>query len=209
VLVVSHSYEPLRHVSAKRPSRMARELCALGFDVTVLTVDWRETLPPQPAPISATRWNSGDESCPRVMALDPRIVGQSGKWRRSMARWRHTVRKLTWLRRARTFAETVGWGSHSEWARLAYDIGLAVHASRRVDVIWAIHGDNSAHEIAHQMSRAVGTPWVADFKDPWSIYHHRGIALWVQEWATARRLSTATSLTETCAAQAREDEGAG
>jgi glycosyltransferase involved in cell wall biosynthesis len=45
---------------------------------------------------------------------------------------------------------------------------------------------------------------VADFKDPWDLFHPRFV-VWIQELATRRRLRTASALTETCKAQSDSD----
>jgi glycosyltransferase involved in cell wall biosynthesis len=71
-------------------------------------------------------------------------------------------------------------------------------------VVWAIHGDDSSHEIAARFHRESGVPWVADFKDAWNVFHSR--SMWPLQWLVTRnRLRTATMMTETSDAQARLD----
>ena len=108
------------------------------------------------------------------------------------------LRKLGVLRRS------LGWGQFAGWARHAFEAARRLHAARPIDAVWAIHGDDSCHEIAHRLRRSAGVPWVADFKDPWS-FGYSPLAARVQRRATARRLASARTVTETCAAQAEAD----
>src|SRR5262249_55252418 len=107
-------------------------------------------------------------------------------------------------RRLVTLKRTLGFGPFESWGRAALRALLAHHARHRVDVMWAIHGDTTSHEIAHRFSRRTKVPWVADFKDPWDLFH-QGPLRWVQWLATVRRLKSAAELTETCAAQGAAD----
>ena len=170
---------------------MARELVKLGYRVTVVTVDWRD----------GDDVDDGRDGI-AVVRVDPR------RWFPAFVpRPPHTTerpianpvqRKLTTLRRV------LRWGPFESWARAALDELLRVHAKERVDVVWAIHGDDSSHEIAYRFHRRTGVPWVADYKDPWNLFH-QGVLERVQRLATTRRLRTAAMLTETAAAQGAWD----
>lgn len=204
VLVVSFGYEPLAHVSAKRPSRMARELAAIGFDVTVLTVDWRPERPPRPRSLAETVDAALAQPAPRAVAIDGRLSDPDFDPERVPRTTEPPPSRNPVARRAKTLRDMFGWGSYPRWAKRAHAAARRVHRARPVDVVWAIHGDNSCHEVAHRLRRDEGIPWVADFKDPWSVYFPP-YAHPVQRWATDYRLRTAEALTETCAAQAAED----
>ncbi len=193
VAIISFGYPPIPHVAGTRAYYMAQELVRIGHVVTVLTVDWRirrdETLGRELAHvvrIDPRGWNPGFSPTAPPFDTEPRD-------------------KVSPLRRKlRTLRRTVGWGPYESWAQAAFAALRRHHRARPIDVTWAIHGDDSSHVIAHRFWRSEGVPWVADFKDPWHLFHSRA-ARRVQRWVTARRLSTAFALTETSAAQGQED----
>ena len=113
-------------------------------------------------------------------------------------------RSAPW-RKLQTLRGILGWGSVGAWAREAYAAARLLHARCPIDVVWPIHGDDSSQEVAHQLRRHLGIPWVADFKDAWSS-GYSGAGLRVAREVTARRLRSAAAVTETCAAQAESDE---
>jgi len=191
--IITFGYPPIKHVSGTRPGNLAQKLADLGHAVTVVTVDWstREN-PPSPSAgvhllaIDPRAWFHGFAPATPPLTTEPPFTGPAA------------------LRRARTLQRTLRWGPYESWARAALQALFARHQSSPVDVVWAIHGDDSSHEIAYRFSRATGVPWVADFKDPWDLFHKRSIT-WLQELVTRRRLRTASALTETCKAQSDAD----
>src|SRR5262245_6709738 len=195
VAIVTFGYLPLKHVSMTRPSGFARELTRRGHRVTVLTVDWSTKEAPRPS--------SGPDG-PRVIAIDPRAWFPDFRPDRFPLTTEPPPPASPLLRRALTLRRTLRFGPFESWARAALDALFAHHREDPLDVVWAIHGDASCHEIAYRFSRQTKVPWVADFKDPWDVFH-LGPARWVQRVATARRLKSAAMVTETCAAQGAAD----
>ncbi len=193
IAIISFGYPPLAHVSAKRPSYMAKELSRLGHEVSVVTVDWHTASQTQASDgdvrvirIDPRAWHSSFDPHARPIVIEPPLPGPSA------------------VRRARTLSRIFRLGPYAPWAIEALRRLRALHEAHPIDVVWAIHGDDSAHEIAYRFHRARGVPWVADFKDPWDSFH-RGIAVTLQRMATQRRLATAAALTETAAGQAERD----
>ena len=191
--IVTFGYPPIKHVSGTRPGNLARQLADLGHAVTVATVDWstRENpLPPSEGvhvlAIDPRPWFPGFSPATPPFTTEPPFTGPAV------------------LRQARTLRRTLRWGPFESWARVALRELLARHRRSPIDVVWAIHGDDSCHEIAYRFHRETGVPWVADFKDPWDLFHKRAV-LWLQELMTRRRLRTASALTETCKAQSDAD----
>ncbi|MFO0755027.1 MAG: glycosyltransferase [Byssovorax sp.] len=182
-------------MSGTRPSHLAKELIALGHRVTVVTVDWSS--PDNP------RVDAGEA---HVLAVDPRGWFPGFDADRAPLKSEAEPTGPALLRKVRTLRRTLRWGPYERWARAALAALEALHERDPLDVLWAIHGDDSAHEIAYRFSRAHKVPWVADFKDPWDLFHHQAPAVrWLQEQVTRRRLGTAKALTETCKAQADAD----
>lgn len=193
VAIITFGYPPIKHVSGTRPGNFARELARLGHTVTVLTVDW--SMPENPLMPSEGV---------HVIAVDPRAWFPAFDPAAPRLTTEPPFPGPAVLGKARTLQRTVRWGPYQSWARAALRALSAHHRSSPVDVVWAIHGDDSSHEIAYRFSRATGVPWVADFKDPWDLFHKRAV-VWLQELATRRRLRTASALTETCKAQSDSD----
>jgi glycosyltransferase involved in cell wall biosynthesis len=196
VAILSFGYPPIRHVCGTRASEMGAALVALGFGVTVVTVDWRPSGEDRPPDVV--------ERGVRVVRIDPR------EWLASFDPTRppYTTEpesRVAVFRRLRTLHHMLGWGAYATWARRALAELVAVHARRAVDVVWAIHGDDSCHEVAARFSRTTGVPWVADFKDPWNG-GRLGPLMWCLRWTkTSRRLKTSAALTETCSGQGELD----
>lgn len=199
VAVVSFGYPPIPHVSGTRAAEMSAQLRTLGFDVTVVTADWRSADVGRPTEtiergvhvirVDPTPWH------PQFNPAAPPFTTEPPEPRPFVRRWR-------------TLRATLGWGPYERWARAALDLLLRAHAIHPVDVVWAIHGDDSSHEIALRFHRATRVPWIADFKDPWNAYHH--VTLWPLQWAgTRRRTRTASAVTETARAQGEADKGFG
>jgi glycosyltransferase involved in cell wall biosynthesis len=175
---------------------MARQLAQLGHCVTVVTVDWRQP--------GGSRLRQTAEHGVNVVRIDP------SEWyptfNASAPPFITEPPALGPLRqRLKTLRGTLGWGGHPRWARLALEALLAAHRTRHFDVVWAIHGDDSPHVVASRFHDRTGVPWVADFKDPWNVFHRRPL-LPLQWMCTWRRLRTASFVTETCAAQANADQ---
>jgi glycosyltransferase involved in cell wall biosynthesis len=184
-------------VSATRPSYLARELARRGHRVTVLTIDWRAPgVPPE-----ATSTTPGN---PEVIAIDPRAWFPGFRPDRLPLSSEPPPPAFPLRRRLGTLRRTLDFGPFESWGRAALRALIDHHAHRPVDVVFAIHGEGTSHEIAYRFSRHAKVPWVADFKDPWDLFH-RGALRWVQWFATARRLRSAAVLTETCAAQGASD----
>jgi glycosyltransferase involved in cell wall biosynthesis len=204
LLLVTVASEPLAHVSPTRPTHMARELSALGWDVTLLSVDWSQPPRPVPAPVAECVAAALARPSPRLVALDGRLSNPAFD-PGAMPPGLEPVPASALLRRLATLRNTLSGGPYRSWARHAVAAAELVHAGRPIDVVWAIHGDDSSHEVAHRLRLRLGIPWVADFKDPWNTFHSR-LARPLQRLATARRLASAAAITETCLAQASADE---
>jgi glycosyltransferase involved in cell wall biosynthesis len=192
--IVSFGYPPIPHVSGVRAASMGAALAALGHEVTAVTVDWRA---------GGERPRVVSEDGVRVVRVDPRSWHPAFDPRRPPFVTEPPDPNAL-RRRLTTASRTLAWGPHPRWARHALARLRALHGERPLDVVWAIHGDDSSHEIAHRFRRAAGVPWVADFKDAWNFFHPR--PLWPIQWVvTWNRLRSAALVTETSEAQAAID----
>ncbi len=195
VAIVSFGYPPIPHVSGTRAARMARGLAEIGWAASVVTVDWR--------PHDTPTLDGSSDGLVRVVRVDPRPWYASFDPSHPPFKTEPTIPNGA-LRRFDTFRRTLAWGPFARWAQQALRELLAIHNKAPIDVVWAIRGDDSCHEIACRFSHATGVPWVADFKDPWNVFHS-GLLVPVQWVATWLRLRSASALTETCEAQGKSD----
>lgn len=204
VLIVSFGYAPLGHVSATRSTYMAPALTGLGWDVSVLTVDWSNPLPENIASVEESVRRATLEPSPRRLAIDGRLVDPRFDPRRDLPTTEPPAAAAALLRKLSTLRNTLDAGPYPGWARRAYAAAAMLHRERRIDAVWAIHGDISCHAVAYWLRSRLGIPWVADFKDAWNKYHSR-LGQPFQRFAMQRRLRSAACLTETCRAQAKSD----
>lgn len=204
VAIVSFGYPPLPHVSSKRPRHMAREIRAAGNKVSVVTVDWRWPQPEEWSTPKVAVRRSTEEEGVRVVRVDPRLRYPAFDPRAIPRSTEQPVSGNRLRRKCATLWRAVTWGPFASWGRDALSALIELHNDCPVDVVWAIHGDATAHEVAHRFALRTRVPWVADFKDPWDLFIAR-VGRPLVRLATKRRLSNAAALTETCSAQAARD----
>lgn len=199
VAIISIGYPPIPHVSGTRAAEMAAALVTMGFLVTAITVDWR--------PPGTERPPVGTERGVRVVRVDPRQWNQAFDPSRPPFKTEVTVHSPV-LRRWATLRQTIAWGSSEQWARHALQELRTLHAECRVDIVWAIYGGDSCHEVAARFHRETKVPWVADFKDPWNAAHTKWL-LPLKRLLAQRRLRTCAALTETSDTQGQLDASFG
>ncbi len=204
ILIISYGFPPRRHVSGQRAFYVSQELSRRGHQVVVLTQDWRYPLPdqlPKPDSCAAQLREPWDDQA-KVLAADPRWVdpGYLGEEKPEKTRTeKKPVRKLLKL------PQTFRYGSMPLWYQAAIRLIPSIYSEWAPDLIWAISGGNSPHYLAAKLNFRLGTPWIADFKDPWNI-GNRGFP-WSLLYRALRknRLKSASCLTETSRAQALLD----
>ncbi|HPD13478.1 MAG TPA: glycosyltransferase [Planctomycetota bacterium] len=179
VLFVTPAFLPENHISARRPAGLAKYLREFGWEVTVLTQCEPAHLRDPVSPEELRREAGLDES--RVL----RIV--------------RSVRPLSanpLLKAMRGIAEywVLPGSDNSRTARQG--LRQARGLSLDVDAIWATAPGYSVFLIASGLSRRLGVPWVADFRDiaekyvvyPWWVRK-------VMAWREARFCRTAARIT--------------
>jgi glycosyltransferase involved in cell wall biosynthesis len=88
-----------------------------------------------------------------------------------------------------------GDGAHGAWVRRLWkSVDFTDAPADRPDVLWAIHGSDSAHALARQLARRFDIPWVADYKDNWDL-GKTGVPRAAAYVAHQRRTSSAIAIT--------------
>lgn len=62
--------------------------------------------------------------------------------------------------------EPIGWYSH------ALKKGLEILCKEKFDIIFSSYGPSTSHLVASKLHRQTGIPWVAEFRDLWSLNHY-------------------------------------
>jgi glycosyltransferase involved in cell wall biosynthesis len=183
VLLVTAHFPPNRRAGTHRLLRFARNLDALGWRVSVLTLDpeaYRDGVPLDlgllkevPSSVHVTRTTvpgrSGKAPTPKPAA--PPAAPGSG--RPSAPPQRSALSRS--LRRF--WQDLTSTPDHElPWWLSAVPAGTAMAREQHLDVIVSSAPPFTTHLIAAEIARRTGLPWVADFRDPWSR------APWGVEW---------------------------
>ncbi len=174
VLLVAYHYPPSTSAGTHRSVRFARHLSSLGWSVHVLTVrhpgmpdrdlgthDERihRTRLVRPFQALLSLRPSGRPAPSRAGAStfpeEPAVPGpaQGNAWRR----WKDSVSL------ALTFPDR-----EAGWVPFAAVRGRSLIRHEGIDVVVTSGPPHSSHWIGRSLRRSTGTPWVADFRDPWS-----------------------------------------
>ena len=183
VLLVTAHFPPNRRAGTHRLLRFVRNLDALGWRVSVLTLDpeaYRDGVPLDfgllkevPPSVHVTRTKvpgrGGKPPAPTsgVTTSAPKPAGHLAPPRRSAIS--RSVRKF-WQDLTSTPDHELPW-----WLS-AVPAGTAIARDQDIDVIVSSAPPFTTHLIAAEIARRTGLPWVADFRDPWSR------APWGVEW---------------------------
>lgn len=150
LLLVAYYFPPQPKAGALRPSYLAKNLPAFGWEPTVLTVRY-----------------PGDADCLcRVVSVPGKefATGQSGESDGTPRKRSAFERRLRELARSIVYFpdDAVGW----LWrARAA---GLRLAASEHFDAVLSTAPPPSAHFVARAIASRYRLPWLADYRDLWA-----------------------------------------
>lgn len=170
VLILSYYFPPSGGPGVQRVLKFAKYLPSFDWTPVVLTVEEgaypaRDPSLWQDVPASATvhrttSWDpyqlyarltgqSGDEA-----VVQGSVEGEGRSWKQALARW---IRANVFLPDAR-----VGWVPFAVWR------GRRLLAEGDIDAILTTGPPHSTHLAGAALQALTGTPWVADFRDPWT-----------------------------------------
>lgn len=163
LLLISYPFAPNSSAGAIRSERFARHLAGVGWEVDVLTIQPREDsfwdhsrLPDAPG----IRVN-------RTATWDPWLQLQGWKTRNVFLR---LLRSLGL--RVSSFPDHMVF-----WIPFAVHQGLKIYRKKPFDVIYTTSPPHSSHMVGHVLSQLTKKPWVADFRDPWTLNTYQEEAL--------------------------------
>jgi glycosyltransferase involved in cell wall biosynthesis len=184
VLLVTAHFPPNRRAGTHRLLRFARNLDALGWRVSVLTLEpdaYRDGVPldeqllkevPPSVQVTRTSVPGRRGSSPSAVATRPDGSVPAAPRAAPPPRRRGlsaSVRRF-WQELTSTPDQELPW-----WLS-AVPAGTAIARERQIDVLVSSAPPFTTHLIAAEIARRTGLPWVADFRDPWSR------APWGVEW---------------------------
>jgi glycosyltransferase involved in cell wall biosynthesis len=170
ILIVSFAFPPSNEVGAIRVGKLARYLHLHGRDLRVLTADFGEdrSLPLEiPCDhVVYTNYRRREDWLARCVRAfrrhhaplpDAPAVISGVLWRRSL-----------WERLRRHYNALIHIPDlRRDWINTAIPAGRRLIEGWKPDVIFASAPPFTGLVVAGRLSRAVGIPWVADFRDPW------------------------------------------
>lgn len=160
LLMLSYPFPPNATAGAVRSERFARYLTTYGWASEVVTIKPREDLF-----ADATRLNHLGQAVKahQTATLDPWL------WLRA----RPASNVITRLIR-NIGMELFSFPDHMLlWVPFAVRKGLQIMRKTQIDAIYSTSPPHSSHLAGLVLSRWTGTPWVADFRDPWTLNAYR------------------------------------
>jgi hypothetical protein len=178
ILLVTRSFPPLNIVSSLRMYQWAKYWSRQGVRVTVLTTTkhWFSgpldlDVPPLPG-VDVVEVEFLPQPLLRLLDLLARrrrapLIG-AGQVRSKPGR---LIRIKTWWRRRRLSSSLLPrFEFYDFWVGQAARAGTRIIATDPVDVIVSSFGPPAAHKIGARLKRrSSSTPWVADYRDPWTF----------------------------------------
>lgn len=165
VLLLGMQFPPARGSGVYRIRSWANHFVRKGFAVTVLAADreyWYR------------RTGTLDEELERT--VDPRVhvvhvnvarehlVNQVGDMS-----WAHANFPRLWIKSHQRMREAIFPEVYSPMLPQFVAKGLAVHARRRVDLVFATGNPYTQYGVAYLLGKLLRRPYVVDYHDPWTL----------------------------------------
>jgi glycosyltransferase involved in cell wall biosynthesis len=163
LLMLSYPFPPNASAGAVRSERFARYLPQHGWDVEVVTIQARRDMFADTARLNAL---GGRVKVHFTKVVDPWL-------------WLRDIRPVNIILRALRSAlmKVLSFPDHMLfWVPFAVAKGFDICSQKPVTAIYTTSPPHSAHLAGLLLSRLTGKPWVADFRDPWTLnaYHDKG-----------------------------------
>lgn len=174
-LIVSFHFPPTNSIAAVRLGKFAKYLSHFGWEVIVLTVSRVKGFPPTLSLEinesnvvrtgyfgigSATLYNLAGEQ----KNTDSAVKSTRMSFFHRLARLVEPFYSLPLVRLL--LVEPIGW------YRPALKAGRDILKKHRVDIIFSSYGPALSHMVASKLSKEFSIPWVAEFRDLWTLSHY-------------------------------------
>ncbi|MDI6722915.1 MAG: glycosyltransferase family 4 protein, partial [Candidatus Aenigmarchaeota archaeon] len=162
--MISYPFPPNASAGAVRSERFARYLPQFGWAVDVVTIRPREDMFEDRARLDML----GKDVCVHfTRTLDPWL-------------WLRDKRPKTLIVRGARSAmmRLFSFPDHMLlWVPFAVKKGLEICKTTQIDAIYSTSPPHSSHLAARILSSLTHKPWLADFRDPWTLNAYRGRGL--------------------------------
>ena len=160
LLMISYPFPPTASAGAVRSERFARYLGKLGWSVDVITIKPRKDL---------------FHDFNRVHNLGPNISVHPTSTFDPWLMLRDKRPSNIIIRAIRSiFMRIFSFPDHmATWIPFAVKAGLKICNQKKIDAIYTTSPPHSSHLAGLILSRMKKIPWVADFRDPWTLNAYR------------------------------------
>jgi hypothetical protein len=160
LLMISYPFPPNATAGAVRSERFARYLPAYGWNVDVVSIKPRKGL-------------FVDQQ--RLATLPPGVAVHLTPTVDPWLRLRHEAPRNIFLRAGRSgVMRLTSFPDHMLfWVPFAVSAGGRIRRAKKIDAIYTTSPPHSTHLAGLILSQRTGIPWVADFRDPWTLNAYR------------------------------------
>ncbi|WP_328462421.1 glycosyltransferase [Actinoplanes sp. NBC_00393] len=165
LLYIAFYFPPSRASGVYRARATANHFAAAGWDVTVFA-----------APLRFLYHVIGSVDEKLSETVDPRIKVERPEL--DLSRWENELHNMTWLegtlpeaakklrqwREDRYFPEV-----YASWARDSVTKALRMHKTEKFDAVLATGNPFAAFAAAWEINKKTGIPYVADYRDSWTL----------------------------------------
>jgi glycosyltransferase involved in cell wall biosynthesis len=201
VLIVTSCYPPVAAMGSARMLSFVRHLPSYGWDPAVITAapGWRD--------VDASVAIPDDDRICWTRAIDvgaalARVMGRAVRGHAVARSAAAAARRGSPMRLAlRLYDEVLAFpDSMWPWYHLGKSLALAFARARRPDIILSSSPHPTAHRLAAYLERHLHTPWVAEFRDPWSQTPWFESSEWLRRRTLALELELIRPARALCAA---------
>lgn len=174
VLMISFFFAPSPAVGATRATKFYEHLPDYGWEPHILTV-----CPTIDRPVNElarvlrtnywSLWKRLEQRRAPTTQLDRNLRSSTTTLYRAALKSKQRQKIYFLLRHILPMSSVRMPDATLGWYPFAVKAGLALLGARKFDVIWSSAGPPTNHLIAAHLHARTGVPWVADFRDLWSL----------------------------------------
>lgn len=161
LLMITYPFPPNASAGAVRSERFARYLAEMGWQIEVVTIKLRSDLFEDKDRVNNF---SKNVTIHPTDTFDPWLMLRDKRQKNIFIR---AIRSL--LMRIFSFPDHM-----TAWIPFTVKTGLRICKNKRIDAIYTTSPPHSSHLAGLILSRIKKIPWVADFRDPWTLNAYRG-----------------------------------
>jgi glycosyltransferase involved in cell wall biosynthesis len=165
LLMISYPFPPVSSAGAMRSERFARHLSESGWKISVVTIRTRTDLFHDTGRLELFNKNV---QIHQTRTIDPWLWMKNRKTENIILKaFRSIIMKLF------SFPDHMAL-----WVPFAVREGMKIHKIDPVDAIYTTSPPHSTHLAGVFLTKRLGVPWVADFRDPWTLnaYRKKGLS---------------------------------